>query len=91
MRRTKSRFITITIRYDDVDVQLSEVFNVSKIKLRKLQLSVHLGAKRLPACEPRHSGSRRRGSALLFGDPLFFQGHAANRSGQEEQSGIPGA
>lgn len=51
----------------------------------------HLGAKRLPACEPCHSGSGRRGSALLSRDPLFFQGHAANRFGQEKQSGIPGA
>jgi len=49
------------------------------------------GAKRLLACESCRSRSGCRGSIVLPGDSLFFQGHAANCPGQKEQSGVPGA
>jgi len=56
-----------------------------------MSISICSGAKRLLTGESCHSGSGRRGSALLPGDSLLLQGHAANCSRQEEQSGIPGA
>lgn len=101
MKRTKSHFITITIRCDDIDLQLitdsrkelTSKFDLQNPKFFLLEKIIFLcsGAKRLLACESCRSRSGCRGSIVLPGDSLFLQGHAANCSGQKEQSGVPGA